>query len=141
MSHYAIKLDLSKLKHVVRELKTESGRTAKVILLDVASNNIFLSDKGSIYLDLVAFENKEIKFDNTHSLKQSLSAEIRKNMTAEQIKTMPFLGNMKPIGGGGNSEQSSAPQAAASSDIGTIPDFGAVSAPSENKDPLDDLPF
>lgn len=139
MSHFSVKLDLSKLNHVVRELPKKGGGTTKVIILDGPSNHLFFSDKGSVYLDLVAFENKEIKFDNTHSIKQSLSKEIRDKMTEDQIKSMPFLGNMKPIGGSSNN-QANQTTGAPDTSFGEMPDFGAPAATSSN-DPLDDLPF
>lgn len=139
MSHFAVKIDLSKLNHVVRELPKKGGGTTKVIILDGPSNHLFFSDKGSVYIDLVAFENREIKYDNTHSIKQSLSKEIRDKMTEDQLKSMPFLGNMKPLGGGTNQVAQSSGRT--DSGYGEMPDFGSPDLPAPSKDPLDDLPF
>lgn len=141
MSHYSVKVDLAKLNHVVRELPKKGGGTTKVIILDGPSNHLFFSEKGAVYLDLVAFENKEIKFENTHSIKQSLSKEIRDKMTEDQVKNMPFLGNMKPIRGGSNN-QNTQTSGKVDTSFGTVPDFGSPDLPAANtSDPLDDLPF
>lgn len=140
MSHYNVKLDLSKLKHVVREIPKQGGGTTKVVIIDGPSNHLFFGEKGGIYLDLIAFENKEIKYDNTHSIKQSFPKDIRDKMTEEQKKNAPFIGNMRPTG-----TESQAPEAPTSDAFGEMPSFddGFKSSPESNSatDSKDDLPF
>jgi len=63
-----------------------------LLVIDINKANLFKSDKGAIYLDIIAFENANKQY-NDYSVKQSLSREITEREKAEN-KQRPFLGNM-----------------------------------------------
>lgn len=73
MPNYKVKLDVSKLD----------------------KSAFFKGAKGT-YVDLVLWENRdgEDQYGNTHSVKQDLGKDRRDEKT-------PYVGNAKPIGGGG----------------------------------------
>lgn len=88
------------------------GRTSKrlcvVIPIDNDEGTVVDSYEGKIdglptmkplsdvQLNLTAFEFRDKKFGQTHGLKASFSKQRLERMTQEELKTMPFLGNMKP---------------------------------------------
>jgi hypothetical protein len=49
-----------------------------------------------IQLHLTAFEFREKKYGQTHGLKASFSKQRMERMTEEELRSMPFVGNMKP---------------------------------------------
>lgn len=53
----------------------------------------FLND---VYLNLTAFEFKEKKYGQSHGIKASFSKKKLERTTEEELKSMPFVGNMKP---------------------------------------------
>jgi hypothetical protein len=87
-----IKLNLSNLISAVR---FENGTNGPVecLIIPIEANHLF-KGKSGIYLDMTAFELKEIKDNQTHLIKQSLPKEIYKAQTEEQKKAMPILGNV-----------------------------------------------
>lgn len=87
------KLNLTALKHVKMERKGKSGMV-KGIFIPFDVNHLHEGEKG-VYLDIVAFENKEPKDYATHMVKQSLNKDIREKMTDEEKKSQPILGNLK----------------------------------------------
>jgi hypothetical protein len=87
------KLNLSGLKHAKMEANGKSGKV-KGIFIPIDVNKLFLSDKGNVYLDLVAFPYKEPKEYGTHLIKQSFSKEAREKMSKEELEGMPILGNL-----------------------------------------------
>jgi len=87
-------LNLSALVHVKMEVKGKSGDKVKGIFVPLSANRITETEKGGIYLNLVAFEMKEKKDWGTHIVKQSLSKEERSKMSEEDQKSMPILGNL-----------------------------------------------
>lgn len=87
------KLNLAVLTHVEMEVNGKSGKV-KGIFIPYDANHIFQSDKGARNLDILAFEMKEKKDYATHIIKQSLPKDIRDNMSEEERKNTPILGNM-----------------------------------------------
>lgn len=90
---YTGQIDLFRLKGSF--LKTLRGRTAEKQCLCIPLDDAMLfSGKNGIYLDIVVFENDpgNIRFDQTHSIKQSLTREQREAMG--DVDT-PYLGNLK----------------------------------------------
>lgn len=79
---------------------------AKVLIIPIEENSLFLSDKGSVYFDFVAFENDKLK-DFTHAIKQSFSKEKRESMSKEEQYAQPFFGNIKAESGAGNYQKES----------------------------------
>lgn len=98
----------------------------KGIFIPIEDNHIFITSDDSqkakgAYIDFIAWESQGSQYGDTHSLRQSLSKELRSKMTDEQLKEVPYIGNMKPY-----ELQNSADQ---------------VNAPQLGVDPNDDLPF
>lgn len=93
-----IKLNLSNLISAVR---FENGETGPVecLIIPIEANHLF-KGKSGIYLDLTAFDLKEIKDNQTHLIKQSLPKEVYQNQTDDEKKAMPILGNVSTFIGG-----------------------------------------
>lgn len=95
--NYSISINLLKLKSAIADV---SGK--KCIIIPIADNRLYASyDQAtnaikSVYLNLNAWEARESKYGDSHSLKQQLTIEERKRMTDEELRAMPFLGSMKP---------------------------------------------
>lgn len=80
------------------------GEPVDAILIPIAKNNLFLSDKGNVFMDLVLFENKEPLKDKdgliiqTHMIKQSLPKDVREKQTKEEKMNQPIIGSACIIG-------------------------------------------
>ena|GEM_PF-1916942 len=100
MSNISSRINLAQLQHVVEKRKTKSGEQIDVITLPIKNNNLFLSDKGNVFLDLIAFEvaPEKRKTEDTHLVKQSLDKKASDAMTDQEKRDMPILGNMKVWG-------------------------------------------
>lgn len=118
MSNITGKINLAALEHTVRKL--ESGE--EVIILPIGRNKLFKSDKGNVYLDLIAFDLKNPEKDRTHMVKQSVPKADLEKMNDEEKASIPILGNLRVWS---DSPNESAPN--------TVED-----QPGEG---LDDLPF
>lgn len=102
MNSYSGKMNLLKFKNAC--IVTVQGKTQakRGVFIPIDDNNLFISAdedlkaKGA-YLDFMAWENQQPgKYDDTHSLRQSLAKEVRERMTDEELKAVPYIGNMKP---------------------------------------------
>ena len=110
MSNYNIKIALTKLKGAkVMEIE---GKTCKrlcvVIPIDNQEGTIVDSYKSKkdglptikqlddVQLNLTAFEFREKKFGQTHGIKASFSKKRMESMAADELRQMPFIGNLKP---------------------------------------------
>lgn len=88
-----IKLNLSQLTHAIRPGKAEGEQ---IIYLPIKQNQLFISDKGNVYLDLVGFHfTDKSEAGNTHVIKQSFPKEYMEKLTEEQKKALPIIGNAK----------------------------------------------
>lgn len=106
MSNFGIKIDLAKLSGVaVTDLQGQNG-LVRCVVIPVAANHIFEGQKG-IYLDLCAFEMKNPQYEATHTIKQSLPKSVRESMTEEQRKSLPIVGDLKPLGNNGGTQGAS----------------------------------
>jgi len=101
------KLNLAKLDHVLMMKKAKSG-IMECIVIPIEKNNLFKSDKGNVYLDLIAFDLKEPKDGQTHLVKQSLSKAKREAMSKEELNEMPILGSLNTNIGGDGGEPANA---------------------------------
>ncbi len=102
------KINLAQLHHVVQTKKGKSG-DVECLVIPIKANHLFKSEKGHVYLDLIAFDVKEPK-DDTHIVKQSFPTEVREARTEEENKAQPILGNLNANFGGGSAEpQNAAP--------------------------------
>jgi len=96
MSNLGIKVNLKKLKNVA--IIDVKGRetTKRGVFIPIDDNSLFISEKG-YYLNLVAFEMKDHKFDDTHLVKLSLEKEVYDAMTEEERNAQPIIGGVRPI--------------------------------------------
>ena len=92
------KINLATLDHVLMNKKDQNGKDIECIVIPVKKNNLFVSEKGNVYLDIIAFELKEPKHGDTHLVKQSLPKKIREAMSEEELKKTPIMGNLKVMG-------------------------------------------
>lgn len=100
--NYSIKLNALKLRNA--GVLTIKGHTSskRCLVVPIDDNNLFVSANAdgtpkAVYLDLNAYALREPKYDQTHLVKQSISKEVRENMTKEQLDAVPILGGMKPF--------------------------------------------
>lgn len=125
--NYNLKLNLLKFKNSA--VVTIKGKESikKGIFIPIDDNNVFISEDDShkakgAYIDGVAWENQTLgKYGDTHSIRQSLPKDVREKMTEDQLKLVPYFGNMKPY------------ESLNASD--------SVSAPVAPVEDIDDLPF
>lgn len=124
MGRISAKINLAALKNAAI-ITSGKNKDVDCILIPIAQNNLFRSEKGAVYLDLIGFETPvdKRKGKDTHLVKQSLSKDIQDAMSEEEKKAMPILGNF--IDWDQSNESQSVPT-----------ESGAVVA-----DGLDDLPF
>lgn len=93
------KFNLAALKSVVRELPgKDKDKKVKCLIIPIEENNLFLSEKGAVYLDTIAFESDKIK-EFTHSVKQSFSKKKMEELGLTN-NDIPFLGNLEYISDG-----------------------------------------
>lgn len=94
MGNISIKLNLTKFKHVVRDINGKHGKKLKCLVLPLDENNFFEGEKG-IYVDMTAIQLNNPKADSrdTHLLKQNLPKELFEIMSVEEKQAMPILGN------------------------------------------------
>ena len=96
--NYKIKLNLKALKNAF-VTRINGKTTAKTCLvIPIQDANLYLGEKGC-YLKINAWENKDGavgKFGDTHWLIQSFEKEAYDQMSEEERRALPFLGNMQP---------------------------------------------
>ena len=101
MAHFG-KINLAALSsHKIAEFPVKgSDKKIKCIVLPIEKNNLFLSDKGNVYIDIVAFELKTLTLDKdgavtqTHIVKQSLPKKVRDAMSKDEQMNQPIIGSM-----------------------------------------------
>ena len=110
MSNYNLRISLTKLKGAkVMEIQGKTcTKTCVVIPIDNEEGTVRDSYEGKIdgmpttkflddvQLNLTAFEFREKKYGQTHGLKASFSRKRMESMSEEELRSMPFVGNMKP---------------------------------------------
>lgn len=118
------KLNLAQMVHVPMTKKGKSGDMVEGIFIPIKKNNLFKSEKGNIYLDLIAFEvaPEKRKGEDTHLVKQSFSKDVRDKMSEQEQNDLPILGNLKVLEGFGEPAPNTA-------------------GPSVDAESDDDLPF
>lgn len=94
MGNVSTKINLAALKNAAI-IKSGKNNDVECIIIPIAHNHLFRSEKGAVYLDLQGFELKNKKEDSkdTHLVKQSLPKDVFNKMTDEEKKAMPILGN------------------------------------------------
>ena len=94
---YSMRVNLAQLAGAF--VKDLTGRTAtkKCIIIPVQDNPcMFVGEKG-VYLNITAFANDNPQYGDTHMLKPNIPKEVREQMTDEQRRQQPILGNMRPL--------------------------------------------
>lgn len=101
--NYNIRLDMKKLPASgVVNIKGKDGKPHKCIVIDIDAAHLFHSEKGAVYIDLVAWENRDglSQYGDTHVVKQSLPKAVRESLAQlpqEQREAQTrILGNMRP---------------------------------------------
>lgn len=102
MANYTGRLNLLKFKNAC--IITVQGKSApkKGVFIPIEDNAIFVTagddqKARGAYIDFMAWENQQPgKYGDTHGIRQSLPKEVRGRMTEEQLKAVPYFGNMKP---------------------------------------------
>ena len=103
MSNFQGKIDFLKLKNAcVISVNGKSG-AKKGVFVPIEDNGLFVTTDGNnkvkgAYLNFAAFENKRVgKYGDTHMIKQSIGKDARSKMSEEEKRSIPILGNMKPM--------------------------------------------
>lgn len=110
MSNYNLTIALTKLKGAkVMEIQGKTcTKTCVVIPIDNEEGTVRNSYESkvdgqptikfldNVQLHLTAFEFREKKFGQTHGIKASFSKSRMDRMTEDELRAMPFVGNMKP---------------------------------------------
>lgn len=110
MSNYNLTIALTKLKGAkVMEIQGKTcTKTCVVIPIDNEEGTVRDSYEGKIdglpttkplndvQLHLTAFEFREKKYGQTHGIKASFSKKRMDSMSEDELRSMPFVGNMKP---------------------------------------------
>lgn len=110
MPNYNLTIALDKLKGA--KIMDIEGKTCTkrciVIPIDNDEGTVIDSYEGKInglptlkpldnvQLHLTAFEFREKKYGQTHGIKASFSSKRMERMNEEELRGMPFIGNMKP---------------------------------------------
>lgn len=94
---YNIKLDLSKMKNVFIKEIQGSSRTLQCVCIPIRDNNIFVSERKSIYLDMQATPLQSERYGQSHLIKPKVGSENWKAMSEEERKAIPIIGNLAPI--------------------------------------------
>lgn len=97
MSNFGIKVNLLKVHAAFLTNIKGATTTKRCIVIPIDDNmNLFEGERG-IYLNLVALEMKEHKYQDTHLVKVSLEKQAYDAMTEEERNNQPIIGSMRPI--------------------------------------------
>jgi hypothetical protein len=102
MDNVSMKIMLTALECAMVDSPT-TGK--KLLVIPIEENSLYLSEKGNVYLDLIAFPVKTATKDQTHVIKQSRPKDIREKMSEEEKKNQPIVGNLKVWTEGGSHEE------------------------------------
>ena len=99
MTSFSGKFNLLKFKNSCIVSVKGKSETKRGVFIPIDDNNLFISadddlkPKGA-YIDFTAWENQQPgRYGDTHSIRQSLAKEVRDR---EELKAVPYFGNMKP---------------------------------------------
>lgn len=118
MGNISTKINLAALKNAAI-IKSGQKKDVDCILIPIAQNHLFKSEKGAVYLDLQGFELKNPKdgSKDTHLVKQSLPKEVFDKMSDQEKRDMPILGNHIVWGQSGERTEAAATTAASEDDL------------------------
>lgn len=94
MGRISTKLNLAAFKNATI-VKMGKNKDVDCIVIPIAQNNFFKSEKGALYADFIGFDiaNPKEGIKDTHIVKQSFSKEVQEKMTEEEKKALPIFGN------------------------------------------------
>ena len=110
MANYNLRIALTKIKGAkVMEIEGKTC-TKKCVVIPIDNEEGTVQDcyeskidgmpttkpLNDVQLNLTAFEFAEKKYGQTHGLKASFSRKRMERMTEEELRSMPFVGNLKP---------------------------------------------
>ena len=93
MENISTTINLAATKHAIKKMKNKAGEQIDCIVIPIKDNNLFHSEKGGVYLNLIGFPVKEVKQNQTHIVKESFKKETLEAMTEEQRNNLPIFGN------------------------------------------------
>ena len=94
---YTMRVNLAQLAGAFVKDLTGRTTTRKCIIIPVQDNPcMYVGEKG-VYLNITAFANDNPQYGDTHMLKPNIPKEVREQMTDEQRRQQPILGNMRPL--------------------------------------------
>lgn len=125
--NYQGKINLLKFKNSC--IITVKGATAtkKGVFIPIEDNSIFISADENLkakgaYIDFTAWENQTpSKYGDSHGIRQSLAKEVRERMTEDELKAVPYIGNMKPYELQNASSSVNAPTAQVDENLDDLP--------------------
>lgn len=126
-NNYSGKLNLLKFLNACIVTVKGNTSTKRGVFIPLDDNNVFVSADENMkprgaYIDFIAFENLQPgKYGDTHSLRQSLAKEVRERMTDEELKAVPYIGNMKPYEMSNAARTVEAPQATVDEGMDDLP--------------------
>lgn len=131
MENYQLKLNMLKFNNAFVLAIDGKSSTKQCVCIPIEDNHLFITADENLkakaaYADINInqYEGGKSQYGDTHYARLAVPKEVRENMTDEEKKAIPYLGNMKP-------SQVTAPQSA---EVATP----VYSTPAEVKD---DLPF
>lgn len=74
--------------------KGKEGNPVKCIVIPIEKNHLYEGKEGNIYLDIIAFDLKDPKDNQTHLVKQSLPKEVRDAMSEQERNDQPIIGSL-----------------------------------------------
>jgi len=94
MANISINLNLRQYKNVLKKMKKKDGSEVECLIIPIESNGLIKGEKG-VYANLTAIEikNKVGDSKDTHLIKQDVKKEVYENLTDEEKKAMPIMGN------------------------------------------------
>lgn len=101
--NYNESINLLKLKNACVITVTGRSEKKKGIFIPIQENDLYVSlDESlkpkSITLSIASWALKEKgQYGDTHLLKQNFSKEFREQMSEEELRNTPILGNMRPM--------------------------------------------
>lgn len=125
--NYAGKINLLKFANACIVSVKGQKATKKGIFIPIEDNHVFVSADENLkakgaYIDFNAWENQTPgKYGDTHGIRQSLAREVRERMTDDELKAVPYIGNMKPYEVPNASSTVDAPTAQVDEQIDDLP--------------------
>ena len=97
MSNFGIKIDLLKVKGAFVTNRKGKTATKRCLIIPVdEADGMFLGEKGC-YLNMTAIEIQNPQFNDTHGIKVEIDKAKREQMTEDELKAIPFIGNLRPL--------------------------------------------